>query len=267
MRLWAPILLMAAFLATPVLAQEQEVDPIGEALREAVVPTAPPSISEISPQMEPPPPPTPESAPPSPVPTAPPPATPLAPAPEPTPPPQVTTPSVPPSTTSRPPPDPDAEEAEDSLRAAPVPYTPQIVPPRAPAPYRPSASQSYTYEEYDDRLRSSFASAQGLLGTLDGSWVLSDASGRRMFAFQLVDKGSSDGVVEGVWRDLRRTPTPTSSGLIGTIRRIGGQLTMSFAATRGGFTTLTLDRSIEGSWGGRISEPSGESVVSMRRGS
>lgn len=224
MRLGRATFLAAALLAAPALAQEQEVDPIGEALREAVVPTAPPATppaSEISPQTPPPP--------------------------------------------AAPAPDPNADEAEDSSPAAPVPYAPQIVPPRAPTPYRPSASQSYTYEGYDDRLRSSFASAQGLLGTLDGGWVLTDASGRRLFAFQLVDKGSSDGLVEGVWRDLRRTPTPTSSGLIGTIQRIGGQLTMSFAASRGGFTTLTLNRGIDGSWGGRLSEPAGESAVSMRR--
>ena len=250
MRLGGAIFLAATLLAGPGLAQEQEVDPIGEALRQAVVPTAPapatPSVSEISPQAEPPP-------------------APPAPAPErDAPPPQV---SPPPAAPPVSPPDPDSEEAEDALPAAPVPYTPQIVAPRAPAPYRPSASQSYTYDGYDDRLRSSFASAQGLLGTLDGSWVLADAAGRRLFAFQLVDKGSSDGAVEGVWRDLRRTPTPTSSGLIGTIHRIGGQLTMSFAASRGGFTTVTLDRSIDGSWGGRIAEPSGESAVSMRRGS
>ena len=255
-------LLAAALLASPVLAQEQEVDPIGEALREAVVPTAPPpappAVSEVSPQSEPPPvsaqePAQPPASSANPTAVAP-------PAPEPVSP-QVNRPSA------AAPPDPNSEEAEDALPAAPVPYSPQIVAPRAPAPYRPSPSQSYTYDGYDDRLRSSFASAQGLLGTLDGSWVLSDASGRRLFAFQLVDKGSSDGVVEGVWRDLRRTPTPTSSGLIGTIHRIGGQLTMSFAASRGGFTTLTLDRSVDGSWGGRISEPSGESAVSMRRGS
>lgn len=236
MRLGGAVFLAAALLAAPVLAQEQEVDPIGEALRQAVVPTAPP-VSEILPRMEPPP----------------------AAAPAPQVSPQPAAPSSPP--------DADSEEAEDALPAAPVPYTPQIVPPRAPAPYRSGASQSYTYDGYDDRLRSSFASAQGLLGTLDGGWVLSDVSGRRLFAFQLVDKGASDGMVEGVWRDLRRTPTPTSSGLIGTIHRIGGKLTMSFAASPGGFTTLTLDRSIDGSWGGRISEPSGESAVSMRRGS
>lgn len=266
MRAAGAALLAAALLAAPPLSQAQEVDPIGEALREAVVPTAPPRappVSEVSPQTEPPPAPTPEPAPPSTSPASPPLET-LSPAPE------VSRPAAPPPPLSAQPgspPDPNSEEAEDALPAAPVPYAPQIVPPRAPAPYRPSASQSYTYDGYDDRLRSSFASAQGLLGALDGGWVLSDASGRRLFAFQLVDKGSSDGVVEGVWRDLRRTPTPTSSGLIGTIHRIGGQLTMSFAATRGGFTTLTLDRSIDGSWGGRISEPSGESAVSMRRGS
>ena len=250
MRLYGAAILAAALLAGPALAQE--ADPIGEALRQAVVPAAPPTdpapVPEVPPQSIPAPSPSSEPV------AAP--AAPPSPAPEP-----------PQSQAGPPPSDPDAEEAKDSLPAAPVPYTPQIVAPRAPAPYRPSASQSYTYDGYDDRLRSSFASAQGLLGTLDGAWVLTDAAGRRLFAFQLVDKGSSDGVVEGVWRDLRRTPTPTSSGLIGTIRRIGGQLTMTFAASRGGFTTLTLDRSIDGSWGGRISEPSGESAVSMRRGS
>ncbi|MCC7266651.1 MAG: hypothetical protein IT546_04830, partial [Caulobacteraceae bacterium] len=239
MRLAGAALLAAALLAAPALAQEQEVDPIGDALREAVRPSPPaaPPVSEISPPTEPPP--APQVSPPLSPPATPPPAPPV----------------VPPA----PPPDPDAEEAEDSLPAAPVPYTPGIVPPRAPAPYRPSASQSYTYEGYDDRLRSSFASAQGLLGALDGGWTLTDASGRRLFAFQLVDKGASDGLIEGVWRDLRRTPTPASSGLIGTIHRIGGQLTMSFAASRGGFTTLTRARSIDGSWGGRLSEPAGES--------
>ncbi|HYD43655.1 MAG TPA: hypothetical protein VEA79_00160 [Phenylobacterium sp.] len=253
MRLARAAFLAAALCAAPALAQEQEVDPIGEALREAVRPApsaTPPPVSEISPQTEPSPAEAERAAPPAPQ---------VGPSP---PPPQPPPAPVVPS----PPPAPDAEEAEDSLPAGPTPYTPQIVPPRAPAPYRPSASESYTYEGYDERLRSSFASAQGLLGALDGSWVLTDASGRRLFAFQLVDKGASDGLIEGVWRDLRRTPTPLSSGLVGTIHRIGGQLTMSFAASRGGFTTVTLNRSIDGSWGGRLAEPAGESAVTMRRG-
>lgn len=250
-------MLAAGLALTAPAVAAQEADPIGDALREAVIPTpaAPEPQAAPAESVEP----IASEAPQATAPIV------SAPAVASPPPAAAPTPAVPTAAPAKSPAADDSEEAEDALPTGPVPYTPQITPPRAPAPYRPSRSESYTYEGYDARLRSSFANAQGLLGVLDGGWTVVDASGRRLFAFQLVER-SAGGMLEGVWRDLRRTPTPTSSGLIGTIQRTGGQLTVTFAASRGGFTTLALAQSIDGSWGGRLTEPDGESAVSMRRG-
>lgn len=117
-----------------------------------------------------------------------------------------------------PPPAPPAPTAAPAYPyAPPAPERPAVVslpptytPPPPPAPRRPLLSAPVTIDEYDktpegplnaversyeSRLRSSFASAQGMQGPMDGAWVLRARSGETLYSFLLVDKGG--GTLEG----------------------------------------------------------------------
>ena len=98
-----------------------------------------------------------------------------------------------------------------------VSLPPAYAPPPPPASRRPLLTAPVTVDEYDktpeaplnavelgyeSRLRSSFASAQGMQGPMDGAWVLRTRSGETLYSFLLVDKGG--GTLEGAWRDPRR---------------------------------------------------------------
>ena len=179
----------------------------------------------------------------------------------------------------------------------PVPYTPGPVPytPRPVAPYNPApttyAPQTYSrpaapklsapvhVDEYDktpeaplnavelgyeSRLRSSFASAQGMQGPMDGAWVLRTRSGETLYSFLLVDKGG--GTLEGAWRDPRRRGSPDASGFLVDIQRVGSQVTASFYPRPGaGVATLMLNPVSGGEWSGDLLEGRDRTAVTLRR--
>ena len=179
----------------------------------------------------------------------------------------------------------------------PVPYTPSPAPyrPRAVAPYNPApgayAPQSYArppapklsapvhVDEYDktpeaplngaelgyeSRLRSSFASAQGLQGPLDGAWMLSTTGGQPLYALLFVDKGQ--GQLEGAWRDPRRRGATDSSGFMASVQRMGSQLRANFQSRPGApTTTITLDPASGGTWSGVLDEAGTRTTVTLKR--
>jgi hypothetical protein len=179
----------------------------------------------------------------------------------------------------------------------PVPYTPSPAPytPRSVAPYNPApgaySPQSYPrppapkltapvhVDEYDKtpeaplngaelgyetRLRSSFASAQGLQGPLDGAWMLTTTGGQPLYALLFVDKGQ--GLLEGAWRDPRRRGATDSSGFMVSVQRIGSQLRANFQSRPGAPpTTITLDPASGGTWSGVLDEAGTRTTVTLKR--
>ena len=194
---------------------------------------------------------------------------PLAPTPAPTPAPTTAAPTYP--YAPAPPAPPPIE------RPAAVSLPPAYTPP--PAPRRPLLSGPVTIDEYDktpegplnaversyeSRLRSSFASAQGMQGPMDGAWVLRARSGETLYSFLLVDKGG--GTLEGAWRDPRRRGTPEGSGFLVDIQRIGTQVTASFyPRPGGGIATLMLNPGPGGEWSGDLLEGRDRTAVTLRR--
>lgn len=181
--------------------------------------------------------------------------------------------------------------------SGPVPYTPGPVPytPRPVAPYNPApttyAPQTYSrapapklsapvhVDEYDKtpeaplnpvelgyetRLRSSFASAQGMQGPLDGAWTLSTTGGQPLYSLLFVDKGR--GQLEGAWRDPRRRGATDSSGFMAGVQRIGSELRASFQSRPGGpATTITLNPAASGTWTGVLDEAGTRTGVTLKR--
>ncbi len=181
--------------------------------------------------------------------------------------------------------------------SGPVPYTPGPVPytPRPVAPYNPAPTtytpQTYSrpaapklsapvhVDEYDKtpeaplnpvelgyetRLRSSFASAQGMQGPLDGAWTLSTTGGQPLYSLLFVDKGR--GQLEGAWRDPRRSGATDASGFMTGVQRIGAQLSASFQTRPGvGATTITLNPAASGTWTGVLDEAGTRTTVTLKR--
>ena len=194
-----------------------------------------------------------------------------APAPEPAPAPAPTAaPAFPYSPAPAPPP---------AERPAVVSLPPAYAPPPPPASRRPLLTAPVTVDEYDktpeaplnavelgyeSRLRSSFASAQGMQGPMDGAWVLRTRSGETLYSFLLVDKGG--GTLEGAWRDPRRRGSPDASGFLVDIQRVGSQVTASFYPRPGaGVATLMLNPVSGGEWSGDLLEGRDRTAVTLRR--
>ncbi|MET0273154.1 MAG: hypothetical protein ABW360_09200 [Phenylobacterium sp.] len=158
-----------------------------------------------------------------------------------------------------------------ALPAGPQPY---VAPPRRPQLTEPTyvgevgkspdAPPTVRDLAYESRMRSSFASAQGFQGPLDGSWTLASASGGDLYALELRDRGN--GVVEGAWRDLRRAGTVGSSGFVDEISRAGSELTLRFSPDPNQPTvTASLRGGADGRWSGDLSEHGARQAVSLRR--
>jgi hypothetical protein len=114
---------------------------------------------------------------------------------------------------------------------------------------------------YDARIRSSFSSAQSFQGPLEGGWTLADTYGDR-YVLQIVDRRDR---LEAVWRDLRRPGSITGSGLVDTIQRAGGDLTLKFTETQTPDLTLTLREQADGRWTGRLVRGDTAFPVTLRR--
>ena len=126
-------------------------------------------------------------------------------------------------------------------------------------PDRPPSERDLAYEQ---RIRASFAAAEGFQGPLDGGWTLA-AGSDDIFALQLVDKADR---LEGVWRDLRRKGALGASGVVDQISRQGGELTLRFQARASGPQTVAVLHSTpDGRWTGNIEDAGQRKAVVLRR--
>lgn len=162
-----------------------------------------------------------------------------------------------------PPPSPPA-----AIAAAPAP---RITRPPLTAPVHidevgktPDGPPTERDQTYEARIRSSFRSAQGLQGPLDGLWTLSANGVGDLFALDLVDR--SGAALEGAWRDLRRVGALGASGFVDDIQRYGGQLTLRFYPHGGTEPAVaTLASSPDGRWFGELVDRGERRTVTLRR--
>jgi hypothetical protein len=125
----------------------------------------------------------------------------------------------------------------------------------------PDAPPTVRDMAYDARIRSSFASAQSFQGSLEGGWTLADSYGDR-YVLQIVDRRDR---LEAVWRDLRRPGSTSGSGLVDSIQRVGGDLTLKFTETQTPDQTLTLREQPDGRWSGKLVRGDATFPVTLRR--
>jgi hypothetical protein len=175
-----------------------------------------------------------------------------------------------PDTAGQPPAAPEPEPTV-ALPSGPQPYTPPPRRPQLTAPVyvgevgkTPDAPPTVRDLAYESRMRSSFASAQGFQGPLDGSWTLAATRGGDLYALELRDRGA--GVVEGAWRDLRRAGALGASGFVDEISRAGSELILRFQpGSDAPMVTATLHGGYDGRWSGELTERGARQPVSLRR--
>ncbi len=153
--------------------------------------------------------------------------------------------------------------------AAPAPYAAPAPRPQLTAPVRieetgksPDGPPSLQDMAYDSRLKSSYASAQGFQGPLDGGWTLAARGAEDLYALQLVDRPDR---LEGAWRDLRRQGALGASGLVDDIQRSGADVTLRFAAVGEAPVSATLHGTYDGAWTGELTEAGRTRPVVLRR--
>lgn len=198
-------------------------------------------------------------------------------APSPSPIPVTPTPSLPVAVAPMTLPPPKPAPGPAAPTSPPVVYSrPAYAPPAPPAPLptldrpvmidevgrSPDAPPREIDRGYDSRIRSSFQSAQGLQGPLDGGWTVRAHDGAGLFSFQLVDRGYGN-AAEGAWRALGGGG---KVGLIDSIDRQPTILTIRITRAYGKPTmVLTLSQTSDGGWVGNLADETGTRAVTMRR--
>jgi hypothetical protein len=124
----------------------------------------------------------------------------------------------------------------------------------------PGAGSAQGDAALDTRITESARAAQSLQGPLDGSWLLTTADGRALYALELVDPVAG-GRLEGVWRDLRRAAPPGDTGVIERLERAPRRLIVSFGAPP---ITFVL-KARAGGWSGVAKQGASAFVVDLRR--
>ncbi|HTI68121.1 MAG TPA: hypothetical protein VL460_11310 [Caulobacteraceae bacterium] len=161
----------------------------------------------------------------------------------------------------------------DPAPASPAAVAPAPEPPAAPdAPRRvDDLSRPLTGQvpqgSYEAGVRGAFTRTQSLQGPLDGTWMLKDAAGAALYRVQLVDPGFGGGALEGAWSDLHAASPAESSGFFVGVARDGAHLTLQFARSGAGQTTVNLDQRADGGFAGELRAGAGgkgEAVTLVR---
>ncbi|MFT4090137.1 MAG: hypothetical protein QM645_05355 [Asticcacaulis sp.] len=156
-----------------------------------------------------------------------------------------------------------------TLPSAPVPYqsirgtSPNV--PNTTTPAVPEGavtvdvySRNYEGEksasevQYDTRVQTGHTSRNARAGTLEGGWVVTDATGRGLVALQLRDGAAA----EGAWRSLENTAAYNRSGLVERIVTGNGTLRIDYKGS-GKTYQLDLQKETDRRWKGTLTDSAG----------
>jgi hypothetical protein len=155
----------------------------------------------------------------------------------------------------------DDDQSTGPLAPVPPPAAQAAPDQTGPVPYSDADAKAYS-----DAVRAAARAAEALQGPLDGGWTLSDARGRPLYSFRMVDQGQGMGLAQGAWRDLAAGEGPFTSGFVDSVGYDGGKLMLRFYESGpDDLVVLTLTPSSAGVWPGELWRHGAVTKVSFKR--
>jgi len=111
---------------------------------------------------------------------------------------------------------------------------------------------------YDSSIWSAYASKESEMGGLEGSWVVTDATGRKLVGLELRNDHRLSGQLEGAWRALQAGFGLNTSGFISNVSLTGRDLEINYGPGRRSPNILQLHRDSGGAWRGNLLDVQGQ---------
>ncbi len=122
---------------------------------------------------------------------------------------------------------------------------------------------------YDTSIWSAYSAKENQIGTLEGSWVVADTTGRKLVGLELRNDNIVSGRLEGAWRSMLAGFGLNGSGFVQDVSVTGNELEVNyFAGKSRAPTILQMHKDASGTWRGSLLDTSGKktSVIMTRVG-
>ncbi len=167
-------------------------------------------------------------------------------------------------------------DEEDTAPAAPAaPHKPTVLPiptPEPPAAFPPAGEPAAAVDGrlpaaqlYELRVKGSIIAAQGLQGPLDGGWKIVGPDNAVLYVLQIVDAAGGSKPLEGAWRNMQKTGSVGSTGLIDSLQRSDQDLVVRFSPRADQALVLTLRQIDEARWSGELKDGAATLAVVAER--
>lgn len=112
---------------------------------------------------------------------------------------------------------------------------------------------------FDTSIWSAYNSKSGQTGSLEGSWVVTDASGRKLVGLELRNDNLVSGRMEGAWRSMLAGFGLNNSGFVSDVALASGNLEVNyFPGKSRSPTILQMRRDASGTWRGNMLDAAGK---------
>lgn len=112
---------------------------------------------------------------------------------------------------------------------------------------------------YDSSIWSAYANKESEMGSLEGSWVVTDGDGHKLVGLELRTDHQLSGQLEGAWRSLQIGFGLNRSGFISNVSLTGHDLEINYGPSRQRSPTiLQLHRDAAGAWRGNLLDVKGQ---------
>jgi hypothetical protein len=115
---------------------------------------------------------------------------------------------------------------------------------------------------FDTSIWSAYNSKENQIGAMEGSWVVADATGRKLVGLELRNDNLVSGRLEGAWRSMLAGFGLNNSGFVSDVSLTGNNLEVNyFPGKSRSPTILQMRRDTTGAWRGSMLDATGKKTV------